>query len=220
MTGGKQEVRSNSKAVTWGRLAGLFSKMVVSTLRVEIEYRAQGPQTDEPRIFCLWHNRMIGGTAAAKFWLAHRPGVVLTSASKDGAMLEAAMKVVGLGAVRGSSHRRGAAALVALARAVREGTHVVVTPDGPKGPIYEVQKGIVKLASVTETPIIPFLVTYKNCWRLKTWDEFQLPVPFSRLKIVFGEEIGVEAGADDEKLEVARKRVEEAMQEGLNWEEQ
>lgn len=182
---------------------------------MEVEYRCEGPFTEGPCIFSLWHNRMIGGTAAAKPWLNFRSAVVLTSASKDGATLAAAMECFELGAIRGSSSRRGAAALVQLKRAIEKGQHVCITPDGPKGPLYEVQPGLVKLASLSGVPIIPFLVSYEKYWQASSWDRFQIPKPFSKVKVIFGEEIRVPAKVSEEELEIVRKKVEEAMLEGL-----
>lgn len=217
---GKQnEVRGDWKAIFIGSVAGWFALSLVRTLKVEVEYRCEGPFTEGPCIFSLWHNRMIGGTAAAKPWLAFRSAVVLTSASKDGALLATAMESFELGAVRGSSSRRGAAALIQLKRVLAKGQHVCITPDGPKGPRYEVQPGLVKLASVSQVPIIPFLVSYEKYWEADSWDRFQIPKPFSKVKVTFGEAIEVLPKQTEEELEIVRKKVEQAMSEGLNRDE-
>jgi lysophospholipid acyltransferase (LPLAT)-like uncharacterized protein len=109
--------------------------------------------------------------------------VVLTSASHDGAALATAMGVFGIGSVRGSSSRRGVAALVGMRKALREGIDVCVTPDGPRGPRYMIQAGLVKLAETSAAPVIPIHVEYPNCWRLKTWDRFAIPKPCSTVRV-------------------------------------
>lgn len=212
----ENEIRSSGKAVLLGSLAGWSALSLAKTLRVTTKYLCDGPSTKRPCLFALYHNRMVGALGAAAPWLALRPGVVLTSASKDGATLETAMQCFGLGAVRGSSSRRGAAALVTLRRELEAGHHICITPDGPRGPCYVVQPGIVKLASLTGASIIPFFVNYENFWSLNTWDKFQIPKPFSKAQVTFGEEITVPAKLSAEELEIERKRVEEIMRGGLN----
>lgn len=217
---GKQnEVRGDWKATFVGSVAGWFAQLLVRTLQVEVEYRCEGPFTEGPYIFALWHNRLIGGTAAAKPWLNFRSAVVLTSASKDGATLAAAVEAFELGSIRGSSSRRGAVALVQLKRTLAKGQHVCITPDGPKGPCYKVQPGVVKLASISGVPIVPFLVFYEKYWQASSWDRFKIPKPFSKVKVIFGEAIEVPAKTSEEELEIFRKKVEAAMSEGLNQEE-
>ncbi|MGJ8724332.1 MAG: lysophospholipid acyltransferase family protein [Roseibacillus sp.] len=212
----KNEVRGDWKASAVGSAAGWFAVSLAKTLRLSTAYECNGPSTKGPCIFALYHNRMIGAAAAAAPWLALRPGVVLTSASKDGASLAAAMECFGLGSVRGSSSRRGAAALVTLKKEIEAGKHVCITPDGPRGPRYVVQPGIVKLASLTGVPIIPFLVNYESFWALGSWDKFQIPKPFSKVQVTFGPEIGIPRKLGREEFEMERKKVEEVMRDSLN----
>ncbi len=212
----ENEILGGWKAGFLGSAAGWTAALVVKTMRLTTRYQCEGPDTKGPCIFALYHNRMIGAAGAAAPWAAIRPGVVLTSASKDGAKVAAAMACFGLGSVRGSSSRRGAAALVTLRKKIEEGYHICITPDGPRGPRYVVQPGIVKLASVAQVPIIPFLVNYEKYWQLNTWDKFQVPKPFSRAQVTFGEEIRVPAKLGSEELEMERKKVEEIMRKSLN----
>ena len=79
---------------------------------------------------------------------------------------------------------------------------------------------MIKLASVTQVPIIPFLVHYERYWELKSWDKFQIPKPFSKVTITFGEEIKVPSKLNEEEFELMRKKVELSMSEGLNTAEE
>lgn len=212
----ENEVRGDWKSVVVGTLAGWFALSLIKTLRLTIDFQCEGPSTKGPRILALYHNRMIGAAAVSTRWMSLRPGSVLTSASKDGAVLAASMKSFMLGSVRGSSSRRGAAALVTLRKELRKGHHIGITPDGPKGPIYEIKTGVIKLASVTEVPIIPFLIKYDNYWELKSWDKFQIPKPFSKVSITFAKEIRIPAGLGAEELEMERKKMEVIMRSVLN----
>jgi lysophospholipid acyltransferase (LPLAT)-like uncharacterized protein len=142
--------------------------------------------------------------------------VALTSASNDGAMVAAAMKVFGLGSVRGSSSRRGVAALVGLKRALAEGLDICLTPDGPRGPRYKVQPGFLKLAEATGAPIIPIHLRFSNAWRLKTWDRFVIPKPFSRVEITFDEPIRIPRGLDEAAFEAERLKLETLLVAGTD----
>jgi lysophospholipid acyltransferase (LPLAT)-like uncharacterized protein len=92
---------------------------------------------------------------------------------------------MGLAAARGSSNRRGAAALVSLTRAMRAGQHAGITPDGPKGPALKCKEGAVALARLARRPFVVLGIRYRSCWRLGSWDRFALPTPFSVVDLTF-----------------------------------
>lgn len=170
-----------------------------------------------PVIYALWHNRFfVVPPAWRRVCGASRKSVVLTSASLDGTVVARAMAVFGLGAVRGSSSRRGVAALVGLKRAIEAGLDVCITPDGPRGPRYELHPGMVKLAAATGAPIVPIHVHFSSAWRFRTWDRFVVPKPFSRVSVVFGEPIRVGEVADAAAFEAERLRVREVMLAGVD----
>ena len=166
-------------------------------------------QHDTPVIFCLWHNRL------AISMMVHRRHprklAALVSASKDGALLAAVLGKFGVEQVRGSSSRRGPQALLELTSRGEEGFDLAVTPDGPKGPRYVAQAGVISLAQVTGFPIIPVTCNtyFKVC--LKSWDRFQIPLPFSRCELILNQPILVprEAGAD--RREELRKELEKSL---------
>jgi len=127
-----------------------------------------------------------------------RQATALISGSKDGTALEAAFKALNISAARGSSSRGGAAALIALRKAIRRGEDTGITPDGPKGPIYEIKPGILKLAETSGAPIIPLHLTFSRVIRLNTWDQFIIPLPFSRVEITFDHPLYIPKGISDE----------------------
>jgi lysophospholipid acyltransferase (LPLAT)-like uncharacterized protein len=147
---------------------------------------------------------------------SHRSTVTLTSASHDGDMVARAMAVFGLGAVRGSSSRRGVAALVGLKRALTEGLDVCLTPDGPRGPRYQIQPGAIKLAQSSGAPLVPIHVRFANAWRLKTWDRFVIPKPFSRVTITFAKAIQIPRELDDAAFENHLRHLQELMIAGTD----
>lgn len=214
----RTEIRDSPKMIIVGTLVGWLMRAGSWLVRLEIETRwlPTADASTGPVIFALWHNRFFTVPPVFRKVYGGRDCVVLTSASHDGAMVARAMAVFGLGAVRGSSSRRGAAALVALTRAVRSGRDACITPDGPRGPRYEVHPGMVKLAAATGAPIIPIHVTFSNAWRLKTWDRFVIPKPFSRVRVVFDRPLVIEPIADGDAFERQRLRVEQAMVAGVD----
>ena len=215
--GDRLEIRESRKAVLLGTLAGWLMKLWCAMLRFDVEDRALLTEREGPVIYCLWHNRIFAVPAA---WRRVTKGrdlrvVVLTSASHDGAMLARAGGVFGLGSVRGSTSRRAVAALVALRRALQEGTSVCVTPDGPRGPRYHFQAGALKLAESTGVPVVPVHVDFSSAWQLKTWDRFRIPKPFSRVTVIFDEVLAVPGGLGEDDFNDWRGRLETLLREGV-----
>ena len=188
-------------------LGGALLKLLALTLRVK--WKDGGTfyaRTRKPVILCIWHNRLLGSILAD--WRAAQrchPVKVLTSASADGGWLAAMARRFTLGAVRGSSSRRGAAALLELSRAVGEGFDIVITPDGPRGPNYHIAPGILQLAAHAGVRIVPVKVSVDRFWRIgKKWDALWIPKPFARLTLEFLEPLTISAAADALESETAR----------------
>jgi lysophospholipid acyltransferase (LPLAT)-like uncharacterized protein len=190
------------------RLVFMVERFVTASLRCEWRDRSglADAENGPPVIFCLWHNRL------AISMLVHRRYprklAALVSASKDGALLAAMLGRYGVEQVRGSSSRRGPQALLELASRAELGYDLAVTPDGPRGPRYVVQKGVVDLAQVTGLPIIPVTCNTRRKICLKSWDGFQIPLPFSRCEVVLNAPILVPREACDAKTEELRLELE------------
>jgi hypothetical protein len=209
------EIRANRSSRLLGYLAGFAMKLWSLTLRYDVNDQtgvAQPFIKPQPVIFALWHNRIF---TMPPIWQRtggkQRSTVVLTSASKDGTSLATAMKMFGLGAIRGSSSRRAVSALIGMKKALKEGHDVCVTPDGPKGPRYKVQPGLIKIAQATGSEIIPIHIRYSSAWRLKTWDRFVIPKPFSRVSVVFDQPRLIPKDLSEEDFESSRLSLEECL---------
>ena len=190
-----------------GFLLGSFIRLLTKTLRVSITDDS-GLLSDPPQyglIWMFWHNRMlIVPGLYSRYTRKFRQAAVLTSASRDGAMLASVMRRFGLEAVRGSSSLRGAQAMIECRRLLKKNYYIGITPDGPRGPIYEMQPGVVQLARLCAVPIVPITVEYEKSWRLKSWDRFFIPKPFSVVRVRFLPFVHV---PDDEAPEAARQRL-------------
>ncbi len=166
----------------------------------------------EPVIFAIWHNRLafslIVHRRLFKSGSGGRALAALVSASRDGAFLASILEAFGVQPVRGSSSRRGAQALVEMRSWAEQGLHLALTPDGPRGPRYRVQSGVVGLAWVLGRPILPVAVNSTRHWKARSWDQFQVPLPFATCEIVIGEPVRVEGGFDEDGMEAARSELE------------
>lgn len=214
------EIRESRKASWLGTAAGWAMRLLCGTLRFEFVDRCglgRRGELPQPVIYCLWHNRIFVVPAAWKKVCGKwRRAVVLTSASHDGATLARAVGVFGIGSVRGSSSRRGVAALVALRKALKDGQDICLTPDGPRGPRYVLQAGALKLAESGGAPIIPIHVEYESAWRLKSWDRFNVPKPFSRVRVIFDRALAVPPGLSEDEFEAWRARIEAVLRAGVD----
>lgn len=154
------------------------------TLRFELDAttRATLEKSDVPVALVLWHNRLFVSTEYFRRFRRHRPVAALVSASKDGAWLAAFYRLVGIEPVRGSSSNHGREAARVLIEKMRAGCDLGITPDGPRGPMYTVEPGVLVVTRRVEAPLVLLGIEYTRAWRLKSWDRFYIPWPFSRVK--------------------------------------
>lgn len=138
---------------------------------------------DAPVAFTLWHNRLFITAEIFRRYRQGRPIYALISPSKDGAWLEAFFSLIGIRAVRGSSHKLGREAVTALVDVMKAGHDIGITPDGPRGPIYEFKAGGLIVARRVQAPLLLLGCAYEASWQLRSWDRFHLPQPFSRVHV-------------------------------------
>jgi hypothetical protein len=195
----------------------VFEFLLTCTLRIRWDDQAglaRGVVTG-PVIFCLWHNRLaLCMLAWRRYARRHHPGgglAALISASKDGALLAATLQQFGVEAVRGSSSRRGPQALLELNSALERGLNVAITPDGPRGPAYRVQPGVVALAQVSGAAVVPVSFSARHKITVRSWDRFQLPLPFTRCEVVFGPPLTCPRAATPEQSEAFRAQLQQAL---------
>jgi lysophospholipid acyltransferase (LPLAT)-like uncharacterized protein len=201
------------------RLLALLIWLGISGVAKTIRFRIHDPhgflerRDTGPMIFCFWHNRLALSVELYSRLRRERSaaGVAgLVSASKDGALLAAIIERFGVVASRGSSSRRGAQALRELTTWSERRYDLAITPDGPRGPRYNLADGAAGLAQLTGLPILPF--SYYLQWKLqlKSWDAFQIPLPFSICEVNLGRIFQVSPGgcASDETREVFRQQLE------------
>lgn len=164
-----------------------------------------------PFIVAFWHGRLLYPLRLMQIYRQSRV-TVLVSRSRDGEWISQTAERFGVLPTRGSSHRGGAQGLLEMVHRVQEGYIACVTPDGPRGPRYHVQPGVITLAQKTGAAILP--ITYNAKWRkvMRSWDGFVLPMPFSRIVVIYGEPVGVPAQVTEDELRTAQQEVEQRLQ--------
>ena len=183
------------------------------TLRYEVDDRAGvvGKPVTENYIGALWHNRLLIFPLVLRRFLPNRHGAALISASRDGDLLADAIHRFGYDVVRGSSSRLGASAILQLTEALAAGRDVVITPDGPRGPAYELGPGIIFLAQKSGAAVLPMNLEFSHCWRLGSWDRFIVPRPFSKVRVLIGQLYRVGATNTPDEFEAERLSLQNAM---------
>ncbi|MFP4055915.1 MAG: lysophospholipid acyltransferase family protein [Candidatus Brocadiia bacterium] len=159
--------------------------------------------------FPSWHSQQL----VPLFHHRHTGGVVLVSEHADGELIARVLGRLGYTCVRGSTTHGAARALMRLVKMMREGCDVGITPDGPLGPRYVVQPGVVYLAQKAGAPVVPMGFASSRYWEFRSWDRFRVPKPWSRARLVYGEPIHVPREVSGQEVERWRLRVEQGLKE-------
>ena len=202
------------------RLAASLLYGLIQLVAATLRYRwAKPPEITPPQtrpfVYCIWHNRLPLCLIMYRRYLRRTKQsmrmAAIVSASKDGGVVARILEHFGVQPVRGSSSRRGPQALLELTTWAERGYDLAITPDGPRGPCYVVQPGVVALAQITGRSILP--VSYHLSWkiRIRSWDRFQIPLPFGRITMRFGDPIPVPHEASESEREALRLKVENAL---------
>jgi len=159
-------------------------------------------------IYCFWHQCVL----ACAYYYRSSHGTILISQSFDGELITRILQLFGYRAVRGSSSRGGREGLIGLRRVLDDGTPVIFTADGPRGPIYQSKAGPIKLAQVTGAPIGCFHLQPENAWTARSWDRFQIPKPFTRIAVSWGRWTAVPEESTAEELKSKRQQLDAALE--------
>lgn len=143
-----------------------------------------------PHVFLLWHEVLL-----PLLWQHRRQSIaIVVSEARDGQYLADFAASLGYRAVRGSSTRGGARALLGAVRELQSGYAVAFTPDGPRGPRRELKPGVVAAAQRGGGIVVPLHAEADRAWRLDSWDRLMIPKPGARVRIVYGRPFEVAPG--------------------------
>jgi lysophospholipid acyltransferase (LPLAT)-like uncharacterized protein len=190
-----------------------FYRLWARTLRLQVEdpHDVVAFVKQQPVIFAIWHNRLLMLPRVFDPSFPTRQSYGLISASRDGDLIAQFIERSGYGTIRGSSSRKGVIALRQLVETLRADGNVLVTPDGPRGPVYQVSQGIIFLAQKSGAPIVPIHMEYSSAWRLKSWDRFVVPRPFAKLRAIFGAPIQIAPLEGAEQFAAEQLRLQNEM---------
>jgi hypothetical protein len=196
------------------RLVGILGKwavdLLVGSLRIQrIGFeRVRDLVASRRIIFAFWHSRILVVSHLAK----GLNGVAMVSRSGDGEIIARVLQCQGQSVVRGSTGKGGLRALAQMIKLLNEADRPAgMIPDGPQGPRYRVQPGIITLAQRTGYAILPISFSARKIKVFGSWDRFVLPCPFTRCRLIYGEPVVVPRRADKTSLEASREILEKEM---------
>ena len=161
-------------------------------------------------ILAFWHNRLL---LFGYIYKNQTDAYMMISRSRDGELISRFVGYLGINSIRGSSSKGGKTAFKTLAKLLKEGYHAAITPDGPRGPRYQVQKGAINLSKISGAPIIPATYNASRKKVFSSWDRFILPLPFSRIVVIYADPVTVTRDADFQVIEEKRRELENKLNE-------
>ncbi len=193
------------------RWAGLLAAQGIRAWMSTLEYRSLYYDRsldaqigcDQPRIYVFWQEYIL----VPLYLRGHCDLAMLLSKHRDADVLARMAYHMGFDCVRGSTNRGSTAALLDMTRRGKH-MHLTITPDGPRGPRRKLAIGPVYLASRTGLPIVPLGFGADRPWRVRSWDRFVVPRPFSQVRGIIGPAVHIPADLDRDELEVRRQGVE------------
>jgi lysophospholipid acyltransferase (LPLAT)-like uncharacterized protein len=215
----KTESSSDVRSFTRGQrlkasLIGWAGYFAISLIGRTVRWRSEGDQhlqeiydAKSRAIFTFWHGRIFPATY---YWRKRRI-VVMTSMNLDGEAIAQCIQRFGYGVARGSSSRGGLRALAQLIRDIQRGRDAGFTIDGPRGPRYVAKQGPVHLAFKTGAAIFCFHISMKHKIQLKSWDEFQIPLPFTTAIVLKAPPIWVPHNATSDQLRALHEKMQNVL---------
>ena len=206
--------QSTRKRIEVAAIAGL-GYPILRALGSTWRWKVSGAEHDEAirangqhPILALWHGRILPAT----LYFQRRGIVAMTSQNFDGEWIARIHKKFGFAQARGSTSQGGPTALRQLVRDVKS-NGVAFTLDGPRGPARVAQPGAVWLAKVTGNPLMPFHLEARSSWTLNSWDQTQMPKPFTTVAMAIEKPLYVPRDADEAALEEWRLRLEQSLEQ-------
>ena len=204
--------------ISWASYLAI--SLIGQTLRYSISWEEPPSPADvtfeKPVIYSFWHRAVF-----ASAWLWRKAGIaVMVSRSFDGEYIARTIEKLGFIAVRGSSSRSGATALLGLKSQLEQGNLVVFTIDGPRGPKYIAKPGPVALSRASAFPMAAFYVALDNAWVLNTWDALMIPKPFSKALVRFSAKISVPAEAGEGEMTEFHQKLQSALERVTSFAEE
>lgn len=192
--------------------AVLLVRLLGLTMRVRlVDPLGVSPQAGKatPVIYAFWHNQQL----LSAFYFRGFGVRVLVSRSRDGDYIARTVHYLGFGTVRSSTSRGKVNALRGMARELKKGYSAAITPDGPRGPVYQAQPGAIFLAAMSGCQVVPIGCAVDRVWRLRSWDGFEIPKFLSRAVYFFGEPLDIPRKLDQAQTKEWTARLQNCLDE-------
>ncbi|KIM02941.1 MAG: hypothetical protein KN64_13485 [Sulfurovum sp. AS07-7] len=185
----------------------IYALMRIIWLTAKKEFRPKTlPKIDKQYIFACWHGELlISPQYYRKLFPNHTAGAIASN-HKDGRIVSETIKYLNIYPIEGSTSKGGVKALISSLGALKRGEDVLITPDGPRGPRFTINDGIVALAQKSNLEVFAINFQAQNYWQLKSWDKFIIPKPFSKI-IIYSEIIDIKDISNEE----AKKLIQDIM---------
>jgi lysophospholipid acyltransferase (LPLAT)-like uncharacterized protein len=199
-------------------ISGFFSSYILP-LDLSLKFKEIHEEKYEgPAIYAIWHANQYLYLAKDRNKRPHFN--LLISPSNDGDMIAKVCRQMNFSLIRGSTKRQGMLAIRDMAKSFKKGQSVAYTVDGPKGPAIEVKEGLIRIAQMTQVPIIPLMGATKHKFIFDSWDKYELPYWFSGSVAMFGKPVFIPKNATEDDLENYRVIIENRLIEMKNQAEE
>ncbi|NOZ63583.1 MAG: lysophospholipid acyltransferase family protein [Caldiserica bacterium] len=138
----------------------------------------------ENLIWVFWHNRLFLFILFYLKFLKGKKFVALISPSRDGELIARIGRKMGISSIRGSSKHFSLSAAKEIRRYLQAGYHLIIIPDGPRGPRYQLKEGVLWISEFSRIPILPLHFSISRYKVIPSWDRFIFPLPFAKEKII------------------------------------
>lgn len=191
-------------------ILSLFVRFIYITNKKVFHFPKNKPTN--PFILTMWHGELLMQPLNYRKFKPNGNIKVIVSQHKDGEIIRKVVGFLGIGAISGSSSKGGAKALITAIKTIKDGIDIAITPDGPRGPRYEVANGIVAISQKTGANIITCSIKTSKYWQLNSWDKFIIPKPFGTISFYIGEPFNV----NNLDLEEAKNLIKLKMMENID----
>lgn len=182
-----------------GHIAYFLTQLLLKTLRVKV-YCHPLTNPHQQYVYGFWHGKQFTPITVMPTY-RNAKHACLVSASGDGEILATWLKDLGYYVVRGSSSRKAISSVVKLLSCAKKGYSLGIAADGPRGPRYQAKSGIAFLAKKAQLNMVPMGVAFSKKYQFKkSWDQYQLPYPFSQVILYLGEPVCFHENEADIKI--------------------
>jgi len=201
----KKKLKHYIQVVLLPYILSLLVRFIYLTSKKTFHHPSEIP--NEPFVLAMWHGQLLMQALNYRKFKANGNIKVIVSEHRDGQTIRKVVSHLGVGALEGSSTRGGVKALLGAIKSLKNGIDVAITPDGPKGPIYEVADGIVAISNKTNAKILPCKIKASSYWQMKSWDKFLIPKPFGKIDFFIGEPFSIEGLNSSEAKELIKLKL-------------